>query len=37
MDYQWARNRQEQELLRELEIRKSDELKEQENPAEDDD
>lgn len=37
MDYQWARNRQEQELLRELELRKSDEAKEQENSSEDDD
>lgn len=37
MDYQWARNRQEQELLRELELRKSDETKEQENSSEDDD
>lgn len=37
MDYQWARNRQEQELLRELELRKSDEAKEQENPSKDDD
>lgn len=36
MDYQWARNRQEQELLRELELRKSDEVEEQEKPLEDD-
>lgn len=36
MDYQWARNRQEQELLRELELRKSDKVEEQEKPSEDD-
>lgn len=37
MDYQWARNRQEQELLRELELRKSDGSKEQKNTSKDDD
>jgi hypothetical protein len=34
MDYQWARNRQEQELLRELELRKSEESKDLEETAE---
>lgn len=37
MDYQWARNRQEQELLRELELRKSDKPEEQENSSKDHD
>lgn len=35
MDYQWIRNRQDQELLRELDFRKSEEPALIEKPSED--